>query len=92
METIAPIMMAVPVGLEMTGPALAGTAVGFIFMIGNAGGFVGPVLSRNLTDITSTFWAGLLFMAASFIVALLIVVPLCETGSVNKGRSSTRHH
>jgi nitrate/nitrite transporter NarK len=91
MGTFAPIMMTVPVELEKVGPALAGTAIGFIFMIGNVGGFVGPVLTGKLMDITGTFWSGLLFMTACFIAASLIVVPLRETGKANKERSSIQH-
>jgi len=50
-------------------------------------------VSAHLVLLASprTFWAGLLFMDASFIVALLIVVPLRERGSVQKGRSSIRY-
>jgi len=92
MGTFAPIMMAVPVELEKVGPALAGTAIGFIFMIGNAGGFIGPVLSGKLMDITGTFWSALLFMTVCFIAAALIVLPLQEKGSLNKNGASIRHH
>jgi nitrate/nitrite transporter NarK len=86
MGTFAPIMMTVPVELEKVGPALAGTAIGFIFMIGNVGGFIGPVFAGKIMDITGTYWSGLIFMTICFIAASLIVVPLQETGRASKDR------
>ena len=86
MGTFAPIMMTVPVELGKLGPALAGTAIGFIFMIGNVGGFIGPVFAGKIMDITGTYWSGLIFMTICFIAASLIVVPLQETGRASKDR------
>ena len=40
MGTIAPVLMSVPVEMERIGTALVGSAIGFIFMLGNTGGFV----------------------------------------------------
>jgi nitrate/nitrite transporter NarK len=84
MGTFAPIMMAVPHELEKVGPALAGTSIGFIFMIGNVGGFIGPVFTGKIMDLTGTYWSGLIFMTICFIAASLIVVPLRETGRASQ--------
>jgi len=78
--TVAPVLMAVPVELEEIGQPLSGTAIGLIFMLGNTGGFIGPVLAGKIMDVTGMYWAGLIFMCAAFVVAAGLVMPLRETG------------
>ncbi len=80
MGTIAPILMTIPVELEEIGPGLAATAMGLIFMVGNTGGFFGPVLSGKLMDVTGSHWAGFIFMASALIIAAVFLIPLRETG------------
>lgn len=80
MGTIAPVMMIIPVELESVGPALTATAVGLIFMVGNTGGFIGPVVSGRLMDGLGAHWPGFLAMAAALILAAVFVMPLRETG------------
>jgi len=80
MGTIAPILMTIPVELEEIGPGLAATAMGLIFMVGNTGGFFGPVLSGKLMDVTGSHWAGFIFMASALIIAAVFIIPLRETG------------
>ncbi len=45
MGTVAPVLLAIPVEMKEIGPKMTATAVGVIFMIGNAGGFAGPVVT-----------------------------------------------
>jgi NNP family nitrate/nitrite transporter-like MFS transporter len=80
MGTIAPILMTIPVELEEICPGLAATAMGLIFMVGNAGGFFRPVLSGKLMDVTGSHWAGFIFMASALIIAAVFIIPLRETG------------
>jgi predicted MFS family arabinose efflux permease len=77
--TIAPIMMAIPVEIEEVGPALTATAVGLIFMVGNTGGSVGPILGGKLID-SYGYATGFLTMAAALIIAALCIFPMRETG------------
>lgn len=86
--TIAPVMMAIPVELKQIGTALTGTAVGVIFMIGNTGGFFGPVVSGKLMDMTKSPLTGFLFMGVALIISAFVVIPLTETG---KKRQSAKN-
>jgi len=79
MGTIAPVMMVIPVEIEEVGPALTATAVGLIFMVGNTGGSLGPILGGKLID-SYGYFAGFLTMAAALIIAALCIIPLRETG------------
>ena len=70
----APIVMTVPVEIEQIGTPLAGTALGFILMIGNTGSFVGPVIAGTLMDMSSSAWASFIFMSEAAILAAIIAV------------------
>jgi cyanate permease len=78
--TIAPIVFILPVEFEEIGPALAATAAGFMLMIGNAFGFLGPVITGKLIDVTGTNLAGFILIAACSILAAFLVLPIRETG------------
>jgi cyanate permease len=80
MGTIAPVLMSVPVEMEGIGTALAGSAVGFIFMLGNTGGFVGPVVAGRLMDMSDSSLPGFIFIAAALIVSAVFIIPMKETG------------
>lgn len=68
---VSPLVRAIPPDLEGIGPRLTGTAVGFIFAVGEIGGFLGPVLVGSLHDLTGSFAPGLgLLVAAGAVVAL----------------------
>jgi len=84
MGTIAPVLMSVPVEMEKIGTALAGTAVGFIFMLGNTGGFVGPVVAGKLMDMAGTSMPGFIFIASALILSAGVIIPLKETGRKRK--------
>ncbi|ADB62263.1 major facilitator superfamily MFS_1 [Haloterrigena turkmenica DSM 5511] len=68
---ISPLVRAIPPDLEGIGARLTGTAVGFIFAVGEIGGFFGPVLIGALRDATGSFAPGLAILAGG---ALVVVV------------------
>ncbi len=59
----------------LTGVAAAG-GLAFINMIGTMGGFVGPAMMGWLRDVTGSFTAGLLAMAAIMLAATLMAASL----------------
>jgi cyanate permease len=87
MGTISPIFMAILVETKGIGAALAGTTVGLIFMVGNVFGFVGPVVSGKLMDVTGAQWPGFLFMGLAYILASFFILPVRETGKGRAGKS-----
>lgn len=56
---IGPLLRAIPPALDGLGPRLTGTAVGFIFAVGEIGGFLGPFLIGFLHDLTGSYMPGL---------------------------------
>jgi cyanate permease len=56
---LSPLIRAIPPALEGIGARLTGTAVGFIFAVGEIGGFLGPVLVGALYDLTGSYAPGL---------------------------------
>lgn len=82
--TFGPIVFILPVEFEEIGPGLAATAVGIMLMIGNTCGFLGPIISGKLIDISGSNWAGFIFIAAVSIVAAGLIVPIRETGRKKK--------
>ena len=84
MGTIAPVLMSVPVEMDRIGTALVGSAVGFIFMLGNTAGFVGPVVAGKLMDMSESSLPGFIFIGAALIAAAVFIVPLKETGRKRK--------
>jgi len=72
------LMFIVPV--ERVGLVNAGGAMGLTLSIGYIGGLVGPWLVGYLRDLTGAFWSGFLSMAVVSEVALLLSLPLKETG------------
>ena len=92
MGTIAPVLMSVPVEMERIGTALAGSAVGFIFMLGNTGGFVGPVVAGRLMDMSDSSLPGFIFIAVVLIVSAAFIIPMKETGRKRKlGEAPAAH-
>jgi MFS family permease len=75
---IIPVSTAMPVEMPDVGPALAGTALGVLFMIGNLGGFFGPLIAGKMIEVTGTPWSGFLFVAVLLFLAPLILMKLQE--------------
>lgn len=71
---ISPLVRVVPAELEDIGPALTGTAVGLVFAVGEAGGFLGPFLIGWLYDLSGSYAPG------------LAVICVCSLGAVVAGR------
>ncbi|QSX00269.1 CynX/NimT family MFS transporter [Haloterrigena alkaliphila] len=67
---VSPLVRAIPPDLEGIGARLTGTAVGFIFAVGEIGGFVGPVLVGALRDATGSFVPGLAVLAGGALVVV----------------------
>lgn len=63
-----------PIPSMFLGTAAAASAIGFINMIGNLGGSVGPVLVGTAAEGQSTYGAGLLRLAPWPIVAATIII------------------
>ena len=79
-----PVIMTIPAEMKQVGPALAGTSMGLIFMLGNAGGFVGPVVAGMLMDAFPTPTPAFIFMGAAIIIGGLLALGLPETGQKRK--------
>ncbi|MFB6151269.1 MAG: CynX/NimT family MFS transporter [Haloarculaceae archaeon] len=56
---LSPLVRMVPPEIEGVGPALTGTAIGLVFAVGEAGGFLGPFLIGSLYDLTGSYVPGL---------------------------------
>lgn len=67
---ISPLVRAIPPELDGIGPALTGTAIGLVFAVGEAGGFVGPVALGLLYDLTGSYAPGLGVLAAGGLVVI----------------------
>jgi cyanate permease len=78
--TVAPVLMSLPVEIEGVGHMLTATAVGLIFMVGNSGGFVGPVVSGKLMDLSGSHLTAFIAMAIVLVVAAGFILPMKETG------------
>ncbi len=75
---ISPLLRAIPPALEGLGTRLTGTAVAFIFAVGEIGGFLGPFIIGSLRDITGSFLPGLGVLAAGGVVIVLAASRLAE--------------
>jgi cyanate permease len=68
-------LLTASVEIEGVGTSLAGTALGFIIMIGTIGGSIGPFLSGMIMDATGMAWPGFVFLGLSGILGVLIILP-----------------
>ena len=59
----------------LTGAAAAG-GIGFINGVGNLGGMVGPIMVGWLKDATGSYAAGMLGMAGTLVIAMLLTLSL----------------
>ena len=71
-----PVSTAMPVEMPGIGPLFAGTALGILFMIGNTGGFLGPLITGWLMDTTGSAWSGFMFVALLLLIAPLFLIRL----------------
>ncbi|WP_225335117.1 MFS transporter [Halomicrobium urmianum] len=75
---VSPLVRAIPPDLEGVGPRLTGTAVGFVFAVGEVGGFLGPVAVGTLRDLTGSFGPGLGVLAAGGLAVTIVGTALRE--------------
>ena len=68
---LSPLIRAIPTELEGIGTERTGAAVGFIFAVGEIGGFLGPVAVGTLRDLTASFLPGLAVLAAAGLVVVV---------------------
>ncbi|MBL8610144.1 MAG: MFS transporter [Myxococcales bacterium] len=78
--SFAPLLLTAPLEMPRVGPARAGAALGLLMLVGQAGGFVVPVLSGVISQGMG-FSAGMAFLA---LVHLAIVVPALGLASAPK--------
>lgn len=68
---ISPLLRTIPPELDGIGTRLTGTAVGFIFAVGEIGGFAGPVLIGLLHDVTGSYAPGFGLLATGGVVVVV---------------------
>ncbi|SIR65297.1 MFS transporter [Natronorubrum thiooxidans] len=68
---VSPLIRAIPPTLEGIGARLTGTAVGFIFAVGEIGGFFGPMLIGVFHDVTGSYVPGLAMLSGGTLVIVL---------------------
>lgn len=69
---VSPLVRAMPPELDGIGSRLTGTAVGFVFAVGEIGGFLGPVLIGTFHERTESFVPGLAMLATAGVVVALV--------------------
>lgn len=67
---VAPLLRALPPDLEGVGPERTGVAVGLVFALGEAGGFLGPFAIGALGDLTGSYVPGLGLLLVGTLAAL----------------------
>lgn len=67
---ISAIVRAIPPELDGVGVEFTGTAVGFIFAVGEIGGFLGPVAIGTFHDTTGSYAPGLGLLALAGVVVV----------------------
>lgn len=68
---LSPLIRAIPAELDGLGSEYTGTAIGFVFAVGEIGGFIGPVAIGWLRDVTGSFVPGLLVLVTAGVVTAL---------------------
>jgi len=90
---VAPLVRSVPIELDGIGPRLTATANGFVFTVGEVGGFAGPFLVGSLRDTTGSFAPGFGLLAAGGLVVVvagyLMVEPAEYSAAEDESGSGT---
>lgn len=68
---ISPLIRALPAEFDAVGPERTGVAVGLIFAVGEAGGFIGPFAVGALGEATGSYAPGLALLAVGTLAALV---------------------
>jgi MFS family permease len=77
---IIPIALTIPVELPEIGTRYAGSALGFVFMIGNIGSILGPITLGYLIDRTGSPLTAFSVAACCLVASLLPLQLVRETG------------
>lgn len=77
---LSPLVRAITPELEDIGVRLTGTAMGFVFAVGEIGGFLGPVLIGTFNQLTGSYLPGLGLVAAAGLVVVLAGEALRRAG------------
>lgn len=80
---IVPIALTIPVELPEIGTKYAGSALGFVFMIGNIGSILGPVTLGYLIDATGSPFTSFAVAAILLICAILPLTMVRETAGTH---------
>ena len=78
---IIPIALTIPVELPEIGTRYAGSALGFVFMIGNIGSILGPITLGYLIDTTGSPLTSFTVAAICLMLAVLPLSMVRETGT-----------
>ena len=73
---ISPLIRAIPPEFEELGPRLTGTAIAFVFMIGEIGGAFGPIVIGMVHQRTGSFAFGFGMLATAGIIVVLAALAL----------------
>lgn len=76
---ISPLLRAIPPSLDGIGSRRTGTAVGFVFAVGEVGGFLGPVLIGAARGATGSFVPGFGILAAAGLVVIYLGIVLARS-------------
>ncbi|WP_227356238.1 MFS transporter [Haladaptatus salinisoli] len=68
---VSPLVRAIPPALDGIGARLTSTAMGFIFAVGEIGGFLGPVLIGTLHEITGSFVPGFGLLSTAGLIVII---------------------
>lgn len=77
---LSPLVRTVPIELDGIGPRLTATATGLIFAVGEAGGFLGPVLVGWIFDVTGAYEPAIAMVALAGTVVIAAAWAMPETG------------
>jgi cyanate permease len=76
---VMPLMLVVMMDLPAVGAEYTGVASGLFFSIGLSLGFIGPIVTGYLTDLTGSFIPGLILLAVVVEAMIVFALLLKET-------------
>lgn len=75
---------------RLMNPATAAASFGFINLIANFGGFVGPYLIGWLTDVTGTYLAGVMLLVSTAVLSGVVILFIGKRCSMAESPARTR--
>jgi cyanate permease len=86
---VAPLVRSIPIELDGIGSRLTATANGFVFTVGEVGGFAGPFLVGSLRDTTGSFAPGFGLLTAGGLVVVVAGFLMIEPADYSDMESGT---